>query len=89
MENAMYRPTLDEIRATHRQGERATIQLFESPCTGLADPIGSAACHVRSAEQEPQKQQQSPSSDGFKKTPRTKSHEVTGQQKERRAGGAC
>jgi hypothetical protein len=25
----MYRPTRDEIRAAHRQGEEATIQLFD------------------------------------------------------------
>jgi len=29
-----------------------------------------------------------PSSDGLKKTPRTKSHEVAGQQEEQRTGGA-
>lgn len=29
MENPMYIPTRDEIRAAHRQGEEATIQLFD------------------------------------------------------------
>ena len=35
MENMMYRPTRDEIRAAYRQGEESTIQLFDYPAWEL------------------------------------------------------
>ena len=72
----MYIPTRDEIRAAHRQGEGATIQLFEHLARELQ------------ALQE-QKQQQNPFQRWVQKDTAHQKPEKAGQQKEWRAGGAC
>jgi len=81
MENTMYRPTRDEIRAAHRQGEEATIQLFEH----LARELQALQDQLQALQDQLNKNSKNsskpPSSDGFKKTPRTKSQRKPGNKK--------
>ena len=77
----MYRPTRDEIRAAHRQGEEATIQLFEH----LARELQALQDQLQALQDQLNKNSKNsskpPSSDGLKKTPRTKSQRKPGNKK--------
>jgi len=80
MENTMYRPTRDEIRAAHRQGEEATTQLFEH----LARELQALQDQLQALQDQLNKNSKNsskpPSSDGLKK-PRTKSQRKPGNKK--------
>ncbi|RZN35486.1 MAG: hypothetical protein EF813_08785 [Methanosarcinales archaeon] len=80
----MHRLTHDEIRAAYRQGEEAIIQL--SDClTGELQTMQDQLQALQDQLNKNSKNSSKPhSGDGVKKTPRTKSHEVVGQQEERR-----
>jgi len=69
MENTMCRPTRDEIRAAYRQGEEATIQLFDY----LAWELQALRDQLQDQLNKNSKNSSKPPRDGFKKTPRTKS----------------
>jgi len=76
----MYRPTRDEIRAAHRQGEEATIQLFEH----LARELQALQDQLQALQDQLNKNSKNsskpPSSDGLKKL-RTKSQRKPGKKK--------
>ena len=81
-------PTRDEIRAAYQQGEEATIQLFDY----LARELQTLQDQLQALQDQLNKNSKNsskPHSSGGLKKPRTKSQEIAGQQKERRAGGAC
>ncbi len=73
MENTMCIPTRDEIRAAYRQGEEATIQLFDN----LARELQTLQDQLNKNSKNSSK---TPSSDGLKK-PRTKSQRKPGNKK--------
>ena len=73
MENTMCIPTRDEIRAAYRQGEEATIQLFDN----LARELQTLQDQLNKNSKNSSKP---PSSDGLKK-PRTKSQRKPGNKK--------
>lgn len=74
-------PTRDEIRAAYRQGEEATIQLFDY----LAWELQTLQDQLQSLQDQLNKNSKNsskpPSSDGLKKTPRTKSQRKPGNKK--------
>jgi transposase len=76
----MYIPTRDEIRAAHRQGEEATIQLFEH----LARELQALQDQLQALQDQLNKNSKNsskpPSSDGLKKL-RTKSQRKPGKRK--------
>ena len=82
MENAMHTPTHEDIHTAYQQGEEAIVQL-----------IGQLIQELQTLQDQLNKNSKNsskpPSSDRLKKTPRTKSQEIAGQQEERRAGGGC
>ena len=69
-------PARDEIHAAYQQGEEATIQLFEYLTWELQTLQDQLNKNSKNSSKPP-------SNDGLKKTPRTKSQEVAGQQEER------
>jgi transposase len=77
----MSMPTRDEIRAAHRQGEEATIQLFDC----LARELQALHDQLQALQDQLNKNSKNsskpPSSDGLKKTPRTKSQRKPGNKK--------
>ena len=73
MENIMCIPTRDEIRAAYRQGEEATIQLFDYLVWELQTLQDQLNKNSKNSSKPP-------SSDGFKK-PRTKSSRKPGNKK--------
>lgn len=81
MENTMHIPTRDEIRAAYRQGEEATIQLFDY----LACELQTLQDQLQALQDQLNKNSKNsskpPSSDGLKKTPRTKSQRKPGNKK--------
>jgi len=64
-------PTRDEIHAAYQQGEEAIIQLFDY----LAWELQTLQDQLNKNSKNSSKP---PSSDGLKKTPRTKSQEIAG-----------
>lgn len=77
----MHIPTRDEIRAAYRQGEEATIQLFDY----LACELQTLQDQLQALQDQLNKNSKNsskpPSSDGLKKTPRTKSQRKPGNKK--------
>ncbi|KAF5415799.1 MAG: hypothetical protein C5S48_04895 [Candidatus Methanogaster sp.] len=72
--DTVYRPTHDEIHAAYQQGEEAVIQL----CDYLSWELQTMQDQLNKNSKNSSKP---PSSDGFKKTPRTKSQRKPGNKK--------
>nr|QNO45661.1 hypothetical protein KOOHPBNJ_00001 [Methanosarcinales archaeon ANME-2c ERB4] len=89
MDGEPHRLTHDEIRAAYQQGEEAIIQLVDYLAWELQTMQDQLQALQDQLNKNSKNSSKPPSSDGLKKTPRTKSHEVAGQQEERWAGGAC
>ena len=87
MGDTMRRPTHDEIRAAYRQGEEATIQLFEYLARELQTLQDQLQALQDQLNKNSKNSSKTPSRDGFKKTPRTKSQKIAGQQKNGRQEG--
>ena len=77
----MCRPTRDEIRAAYRQGEEATIQLFDYLARELQTLQDQLQVLQDQLNKNSKNSSKPPSSDGFKKTPRTKSQRKPGNKK--------
>lgn len=80
-ENTMCRPTRDEIRAAYRQGEEATIQLFDYLVWELQTLQDQLQALQDQLNKNSKNSSKPPSSDGLKKTPRTKSQRKPGNKK--------
>ncbi len=84
MENAMHTPTHEDIHTAYQQGEEAIVQLIVQLIGQLIQELQTLQDQLNKNSKNSSKP---PSSDRLKKTPRTKSQEIAGQQEERRAGG--
>jgi len=77
----MHRPTHDEIRAAYQQGEEAIIQLFDYLTWELQTMQDQLQALQDQLNKNSKNSSKPPSSDGLKKTPRTKSQRKPGNKK--------
>jgi len=81
MENTMHIPTHDEVHAAYQQGEEAVVQLIDYLAWDLQTLQDQLQALQDQLNKNSKNSSKPPSSDGLKKTPRTKSQRKPGDKK--------